>query len=292
MGLGFSWRLAGMAGFFSQLGYKATAEWKEEVVFHDPSRKLEPTPVFPDGTAARLPPDRDPREVFADWLIDPKNPWFTRNIANRVWSWLLGRGIVQEPDDLRPDNPPANPELLALLEQELIAARYDLKHLYRLILNSQTYQRSSIPRTDRPDAEAQFAHYRHLVPAQEFLVSVTGRGGFRVPVRVLGESPVRIPLGGTARVRLQAPTNWFAGQIHLELSEPPAGITIRNTFPTREGGDIELDSDAAKARPGVQGNLIVTVLSGRPAATARPQANPRRNALGTLPAIPFEIVVR
>ncbi len=73
--------------------------------------------VFPDGTPARLSPDRDPREVFADWLIDPKNPWFTRNIANRVWSWLLGRGIIHEPDDIRPDNPPSNPELLALLER-------------------------------------------------------------------------------------------------------------------------------------------------------------------------------
>ena len=61
--------------------------------------------AFPDGTPAKLAPGRDPREVFADWLITPKNPWFTRNIVNRVWSWLLGRGIIQEPDDIRPDNP-------------------------------------------------------------------------------------------------------------------------------------------------------------------------------------------
>ena len=59
------------------------------------------TAVFPDGTKVKLSPDRDPREVFADWLITPKNPWFTRNIANRVWSWLLGRGIIHEPDDIR-----------------------------------------------------------------------------------------------------------------------------------------------------------------------------------------------
>ena len=68
---------------------------------------------FPTEPRSGLSPERDPREVFADWLIDPKNPWFTRNIANRVWSWLLGRGIIQEPDDIRPDNPPSNPELLA-----------------------------------------------------------------------------------------------------------------------------------------------------------------------------------
>jgi len=115
--------------------------------------------VFPDGTPTHLSPDRDPREVFADWLIDPKNPWFTRNIANRVWVWLLGRGIIHEPDDARPDNPPSNPELLALLERELITNQYDLKHLYRLILNSKTYQLSSISKVQKPDADANFSHY-------------------------------------------------------------------------------------------------------------------------------------
>ena len=115
--------------------------------------------IFPDGTAARLSPDWDPREVFADWLIDPKNPWFTRNIANRVWGWLLGRGIIHEPDDIRPDNPPSNPKLLTFLERELIASHYDLKHLYRLILTSRTYQLSSIPKADSPDADASFSHY-------------------------------------------------------------------------------------------------------------------------------------
>jgi Protein of unknown function (DUF1553)/Protein of unknown function (DUF1549) len=160
-------RLAGMAAFFAKVGYKYTAEWKEEIVFFDPGKTNSlatnglaiAAAVFPDGTPAYLAPDRDPREVFADWLIDPKNPWFTRNIANRVWAWLLGRGIIQEPDDIRPDNPPSNPELLALLEQELIASHYDLKHFYRLILNSKTYQLSCIPKTDSAEGDANFAHY-------------------------------------------------------------------------------------------------------------------------------------
>jgi hypothetical protein len=160
-------RSANMAELFSRVGYKATGEWKEEIVSFDLAAKEAPpaaggTPqaaIFPDGTPARLSPDRDPREVFADWLADPKNPWFARNIANRVWSWLLGRGIIHEPDDIRPDNPPANPELLACLERELVAARYNLKRLYRLILNSSTYQLSSIPKTARPEGAANFAHY-------------------------------------------------------------------------------------------------------------------------------------
>jgi hypothetical protein len=72
---------------------------------------------------------------------------------------LLGRGIINAPDDIRPDNQPSNPELLALLETELIAAHYDLKQLYRLILNSQTYQLSCIPAAAHPDSAAHFAQY-------------------------------------------------------------------------------------------------------------------------------------
>jgi hypothetical protein len=151
-------RLAGMSGFFTQVAYKETGEWKEEIVYFKPAA-VPAAAGFPDGTPAKLAVGRDPREVFADWLITPKNPWFTRNIANRVWSWLLGRGIIQEADDIRDDNPPVNPELLAYLEKELSGSKYDLKHLYRLILNSQTYQLSSIPRSDRPEAAANFAQY-------------------------------------------------------------------------------------------------------------------------------------
>ena len=115
--------------------------------------------IFPDGQKIELPLNRDPRDVFADWLLAPGNPWFARNISNRVWAWLLGRGIIHEPDDIRPDNPPSNPALLAYLEAELVASRYDLKHLYRLILNSQTYQLSSMPRVLTPEAAANFASY-------------------------------------------------------------------------------------------------------------------------------------
>jgi hypothetical protein len=92
-------------------------------------------------------------------LIASKNPWFARNIVNRIWAWLLGRGIIHEPDDIRPDNPACNPELLAYLERELVNAHYDLKHIYRLVLNSRTYQLSSIPATDHPQGSAYFSHY-------------------------------------------------------------------------------------------------------------------------------------
>lgn len=152
-------RLDGMSAFFSQVGHKTTAEWKEEIIFFDPAKPMIGTPVFPDGTPAKLTPGRDPREAFADWLVAPRNPWFTAAIANRVWSWFFDRGIVDEPDDLRADNPARNPELLTFLQVELMRAHYDLKHLYRLILNSRAYQLSSIPRSKHPQAEENFAFY-------------------------------------------------------------------------------------------------------------------------------------
>ena len=235
-------RLAGMAAFFSQIGYKSTREWKEEIVFWDPGKSLTqaaaaaaaqaaaatppkpasatpsksagtktpkpdsatppatasttppkpagasapdaktaspppssaappapppplpPNPgplaaVFPDGTKVTIPPDRDPREVFAGWLLDPQNPVLARAMANRMWSWLLGRGIIHEADDIRPDNPPSNPALLAYLQQEFVNSHCDLKHLLRLILNSKTYQLSCIPKAKGPEAAANFASH-------------------------------------------------------------------------------------------------------------------------------------
>ncbi len=157
-------RLKEMSLFFSRVGYKTTAEWKEEIVYFDFSKPSPPIPVrFPDGKPAHLAPDRDPRAAFADWLLSPVNPWFARNVVNRIWSWLEGRGIVEAPDDFRADNPPSNPELLAYLERELIASHYNLKHIYRLILNSQVYQMSSIPvpvpASQAAQAAMQFASY-------------------------------------------------------------------------------------------------------------------------------------
>lgn len=153
-------RRAEMAVFFSQIGYKPTGEWKEEIVFYDRSKPLATADaVFPDGQKIRLQAGRDPRQDFANWLISPRNPYFTHNIVNRIWTWLYGRGIIDEPDDIRPDNPPLYPDLLDYLEAELVSSGYDLKHIYRLILNSSTYQLSSIPRSAKPEAAKNFASY-------------------------------------------------------------------------------------------------------------------------------------
>jgi Protein of unknown function (DUF1553)/Protein of unknown function (DUF1549) len=180
-------RRAGMEAFFSRVAYKTTEEWKEEIVQLDPAATGPLDAVFPDGSKVRIEAGQDPRAVFADWLTKPGNPWFARNIVNRVWAWLLGRGIIHEPDDIRPDNPAANPELLTYLEGELARAKCDLRHIYRLILNSRTYQQSSIPRSDSKDAEALFAYYPVRRLEAEVLIdalcSITGtRESYSSPI--------------------------------------------------------------------------------------------------------------
>jgi hypothetical protein len=148
-----------LAAFFSRVAYKPTGEWKEEIVYFD---RAAPPPAgarCPGGQAVRLATGEDPREAFAAWLTARGNPWFAANIVNRIWSWLLGRGIVHEADDVRPGNPPSNPELLAWLAQELERANFDLTHIYRLILNSRVYQLSSVPAPAHADAAALFASY-------------------------------------------------------------------------------------------------------------------------------------
>jgi hypothetical protein len=186
-------QLSGTAVFFSQLSYKPTAEWKEEIVFWDPLKVVERadsvapgseivgtvtpsnerpdtfsnsidvnTPlvaIFPDGKTVQLSGDRDPRAVFADWLIQPKNPWFAKSAVNRVWAWLMGRGIIEPADHIRSENPPSHPELLAYLEHEFVDSGYDLQHLYRLILTSQAYQFSAMSHSARENNPAAFATY-------------------------------------------------------------------------------------------------------------------------------------
>ncbi len=152
-------RRENMELFFSRVAFKPTAEWKEEIVHLDPAVFAPLDATLPNGQRVHIKAGQDPRHVFADWLITDSNLYFSRNIANRVWAWLIGRGIIHEPDDAGGHNPPINPELLTYLQNELVQSDYNLKHLFRLILNSRTYQQSSISQSNHPRAEAMFAHY-------------------------------------------------------------------------------------------------------------------------------------
>ncbi len=103
-------------------------------------RPQPPTPL--DSTPLDFDDTGDRREALAAWLTSPENRYFSRAIANRVWAAYMGVGLVEAVDDLRASNPASSQRLLDALADYLIEHNYDLKSLMRLIMTSQTYQRS------------------------------------------------------------------------------------------------------------------------------------------------------
>jgi hypothetical protein len=92
-------------------------------------------------------------------MVDVKNPFFARSLANRYFAHFFGKGIVDPLDDMRVTNPPSNPELLDALAQDFIDSKYDLKHLIRTITRSSTYQLSAVPNQFNKHDKKSFARY-------------------------------------------------------------------------------------------------------------------------------------
>jgi len=125
-------------------------------------RTGKPQSPAPLDAPAIAPDDpRDRREILADWLTSPKNPYFVRSIANRVWANFMGVGLVEPVDDLRASNPASNEKLLAALASYTIEKKYDVRALMRLILASETYRRSS---ETLPENREDRRHYSHFFP--------------------------------------------------------------------------------------------------------------------------------
>ncbi|HXG46206.1 MAG TPA: DUF1553 domain-containing protein, partial [Methylomirabilota bacterium] len=85
-------------------------------------------------------------------------PYFAKSMANRLWSYFLGRGIIDPVDDIRASNPPSNPELLEALTAEFVRSGFDLRKLMRSICQSRTYQLSIIKNRWNEDDAINFSH--------------------------------------------------------------------------------------------------------------------------------------
>jgi hypothetical protein len=160
----------------------------------------------------------------------------------------------------------------------------------RATIEGREVARQAIPAEDMMQA----FFFRHLVPAIDLKVAVRRGIAFRTPVKTVVETPLRIPRGGEARLRVQVslPPNSLIEKVQYELSEPPEGIEVKEVLPATDGAEIVIRCDAAKAKPGLRGNLIITIFGERtpPAANGRPAGNRQRVPLGTLPAVAFEIL--
>lgn len=102
-------------------------------------------------------PKHSRRAMLAQQATNGSNPAFARNIANRLWAHLLGRGLVEPVDLHHGDNPPSHPELLELLAREMVALKFDMKEFLRQVALSRTYQRSIDLPSDLRERSAEVA---------------------------------------------------------------------------------------------------------------------------------------
>jgi len=152
------------AAFFSQIGRKDAEDPREKIVFdsgagevkHPVGGRVMP-PKFLGGEFPDL-QGHDRRELLAEWLASPDNPYFARNLANIVWAHFFGRGIIHEVDDVRVSNPPVNAELLDELARRMTEYNYDFKRFVRDICTSKTYQLST---TTNPTNESDVRNFSH-----------------------------------------------------------------------------------------------------------------------------------
>jgi hypothetical protein len=113
-----------------------------------------------------------------------------------------------------------------------------------------------------------------------------------MPARIIGSGTATLPAGGSTRVQVALPPMRNFENVQLELSEPPEGLVLRDAAVGEAGAEFVLAADASKVKPGLRGNLIVTVSGERvpPQRGSQPAPAARRRVpLGVLPAIPFEI---
>ena len=161
-----------LSAYFAQIGrkkdrYALPSGGKVDVVFDQPTgdvTHLRTGKVAPP----QLPYQRDlaesttsRRQQLAAWITSPKNHYFARSQANRLWGYLFGVGIIEPIDDIRAGNPATNPELLDALTQDFVAHKFDVQHLLRTICRSRTYQLSVA--TNRWNDDDQI-NYSHAIP--------------------------------------------------------------------------------------------------------------------------------
>ncbi len=221
------------------------------------------------------------RELLAAAVTSSDNPAFARNMANRVWALMLGRGIVHPVDWDHEKNPPSHPELLDELTAEFVKHKYDLKWLVREIALSDTYQRSSeIPATldDAPPEKYLVAELKSLAPEQFAYALMQATGHTDAERTALGAKgtdaqldarlapqlrPFRTALGGKAGDAGENFSATLDQTLFLKY-----GTAVRGLLPPRAGNLT--DRLAKITNPdAVADELFAAVFSRRPTADER-----------------------
>ncbi|HWB00742.1 MAG TPA: DUF1549 domain-containing protein, partial [Pirellulales bacterium] len=236
----------GIGAFFNRVARKKTANKDEMIVWVSRSGEVtqprtgkQMQPWLPLTGDAKIAADTDRRQALADWLVKPENPFFSRVEVNRLWGYLLGRGIVEPVDDFRDSNPPSSAELLDALAADFVKHGYDCKHTLRTILNSRTYQLSSRKNEFNADDQKYFSHAKtRLIPAEPLLDAIC-------EVTEVPEKYTGLPEGTRA----------------TQLPSPDSGVDFLKVFgqPARETAcqcERSGDSNLSQALQMINGPLI------------------------------------
>lgn len=183
-----------MTSFFSTVGLRPGFDSGEEIVYDKrddydvrhpkDDRVMKPKFLVAATTASlgpvALPDGADRRKAFAEWITAKENPFFAKSMANRMWSYFLGKGIIDPVDDIRASNPPANEALLNALTKDFKDHDYDLKRLIRTIVSSRAYQ-ASIATNEWNVTDS--TNFSHAIPrrlnAEQLMDALTQATGVR-----------------------------------------------------------------------------------------------------------------
>ena len=195
----------GMAAFFNRVQRKKSVRTDEFLIYTtnagevtQPRTGKQMKPWLPMKGEIDPPANTDRRDPFLVWLTAKDNPFLAKVEANRLWSHLFGRGIVEPNDDFRESNPPSNAALLDALAKDFVNHGFDRKHVLRTILNSRTYQADFRPNDFNKDDVKYFSHYQpRLMTAEQLLDAICN-------VTALPEAFPNLP-AGTKATQIPAP---------------------------------------------------------------------------------------
>lgn len=250
----------GMANIFARVKYKANLGIyvNDEMTVYNVSegdlsqpRLGRPVPPKPlGGPELALDASRERRAFLAEWMTRPENWYFTHATVNRVWAHFLGRGLVEPVDDLRETNPPSNPALFDALTRDFVEHKFDLRHLMRQIVLSQTYRRSSTPDPRNAADTRYYSRYfvKRLTAEQllDALCQVTG-----IPEQFPG-----LPAGLRA---IQLPDTHVKSEFMDSFGRPPRQITCeceRSQEPSMAQALIFINGDLINRKVTAEGGLV------------------------------------
>lgn len=175
--------------------------------------------LMPEGAPEDSNLDK-PRARLAKWIVEKNNPLTARVMANRIWQYHFGQGIVATPNDFgRMGGRPTNIELLDYLANEFVNSGYSVKHMHRLILNSNTWQQASDTVNAKaiekdPENKLNWKFSRRRLSAEELRDSVLQIAGNLNP-KQYGPS-VMVPIEQELVDALYKPSQW---QVNKDATE-------------------------------------------------------------------------